>query len=370
MQSGNSNNQDNNSPKEKAPKFDINKQDLEPAGNESLHISSEDLTEQDNSRASAHSRRVQLIYCSHCGNGAQVGSRYCPGCGKPLVENEDVAPQVRTSGVISKKKIFVRVAVTLLALGLLVTGGLFLYNLFWSEEEEDTALSIPTINVPEDYEMIQDAIDAAQDGDEIIVSEGIYYENIDFRGKNLVLRSENPDDPDVVENTIIDGDRSGPVVIFRQGENDDTVLKGFTITRGSGTRELISLDNEDQKRLNGYFGGGILVINNSSPLIENNVLVDNISDFGGGISIVDATPEVANNTIMNNGASEYGGGVFVVNSTGLKLTGNKIQNNESSTGGAVWACNNSTLQIAPEDKQNITNNEPDDLDAFVDNGGL
>lgn len=370
MQSDNSNNQDNNPPKEKAPKFDINKQDLEPAGNESLHISSEDLTEQDNSRASAHSRRVQLIYCSHCGNGAQVGSRYCPGCGKPLVENEDVAPQVRTSGVISKKKIFVRVAVTLLALGLLVTGGLFLYSLFWGEEEEVAAPSIPAINVPEDYEKIQDAIGAAEDGDEIIVSTGIYYENIDFRGKNLVLRSEDPDDPDVVEETIIDGGRSGPVVIFRHGESDATKLKGFTITKGSGARELVSLESGDHQRLNGDFGGGILVINNSSPLIESNMLVDNISDFGGGISIVDATPEVVNNTIINNRATEYGGGVFVVNSTGLKLTGNKIKNNESNTGGAVWTCNYSILQLTPEDKQDIIDNEPDDLDAFIDNGGL
>ncbi len=52
---------------------------------------------------------------------------------------------------------------------------------------------------------IQDAIDAAMDGDEIVVAEGTYLEAIDFLGKAITVRSTDPADPVVVANTIIDG---------------------------------------------------------------------------------------------------------------------------------------------------------------------
>ncbi len=54
-------------------------------------------------------------------------------------------------------------------------------------------------------------------------------------GKNITLRSTDPDDPEVVKNIIIDGGGSGSVVTFRSGEGEGAVLAGFTITGGSGT---------------------------------------------------------------------------------------------------------------------------------------
>ena len=45
------------------------------------------------------------------------------------------------------------------------------------------------INVPDDFETIQAAIDAAQDGDTVLVQPGVYVENIDFDGHNIVVGS-------------------------------------------------------------------------------------------------------------------------------------------------------------------------------------
>ena len=38
---------------------------------------------------------------------------------------------------------------------------------------------------------IQDAIDSATHGDTVTVAEGIYYENINFNGKNIILTGNN-----------------------------------------------------------------------------------------------------------------------------------------------------------------------------------
>lgn len=84
-----------------------------------------------------------------------------------------------------------------------------------------------------DYTTIQDGINAAVSGqDTVIVTEGIYVENISFGGKDIVLRSIDPNDPAVVAATIIDGNDLTSVVTFDGTETSDCLLTGFTITGG------------------------------------------------------------------------------------------------------------------------------------------
>ena len=78
-------------------------------------------------------------------------------------------------------------------------------------------------NVPQEFSSI--AIDYSIDGDSIFVSSCIYYENINFNGKNISLIGEDR------ESTIIDGNQNGRVVeIYESGI---VSLVNFTIRNGN-----------------------------------------------------------------------------------------------------------------------------------------
>lgn len=120
------------------------------------------------------------------------------------------------------------------------------------------------LQVPATYPSIQGAINVSIAGDTVIVSPGIYFENIDFRGKSIMVASQFllTANPAIINQTIIDGSQpgdsdSGSVVRFISQEDTLAALVGFTIRNGVGT--LIP---------GSFAGGGILVSNSSGPKFD------------------------------------------------------------------------------------------------------
>ena len=166
-----------------------------------------------------------------------------------------------------------------------------------------------------DYDTIQEAIDAAQTGETIIVYPGTYDENILFNDKDITVSSTNPSDPAIVAATIIDGGGNDSVVRFTGG--DISTLEGFTIQNG-----------------NANYGGGIFVYW-SYPTITGNVITDNTANVGGGISMYYSNPTINGNTITGNEA-DAGGGIGLTHYSTSTINGNYITGNMARLGGGFY----------------------------------
>src|SRR5437762_8876170 len=81
-----------------------------------------------------------------------------------------------------------------------------------------------TINVPGDAASIQAGINAASDGDTVLVAPGTYVENIDFKGKAITVTSSAG-----AASTIIDASQGDIGVRFVNNETRSSVINGFTI---------------------------------------------------------------------------------------------------------------------------------------------
>ena len=123
------------------------------------------------------------------------------------------------------------------------------------------------------YPTIQRAVNAAVEGDTVLLSDGLFYgegnRDVLVEGKNLTIRSENGRD-----RCVIDCGRRGRAFAFVGPDvTSETLLYGITIVRGNVAERP---DGDD-------WGGGVVTRSGSLPTIEDCAFLSCSAEAGGGL---------------------------------------------------------------------------------------
>jgi hypothetical protein len=176
--------------------------------------------------------------------------------------------------------------------------------------------------VPDQYATIQEAVTAAANEDTVIIRPGTYSGlvniNINPAGKAITIRSEDPMDPNIVAETVIDvGFAHG--FVFDSMEMPETKVQGLTIRNGMET-----------------MGSGIYCIMNSNPTIEYCVIENNTAFmYGGGVYADSFSAPVLNNCVIRNNTSFTDGGGLALMGGSAILNSCVITGNSAARGAGM-----------------------------------
>ncbi len=222
-----------------------------------------------------------------------------------------------------------------------------------------------TIHVPADEPTIQAGINSASNGDTVLVSPGVYNENLDFKGKAITVTTGATSFADATT-VIINGTTDGPVVNLATNEPASAVLNGFTLQGGHSNS------------LTPTVAGGIF-ISNASPTVTNNIVQNN---FGCGIYIVNlASPLIQGNDIKGNvrsnisndecsttyGPATDGTGIGLAHAGTVQIIGNTIEDNSQvevateNTGSGAGVYINAGFEVLLQNniiRNNVGNSSP------------
>ena len=242
-----------------------------------------------------------------------------------------------------------------------------------------------------DFSILQDAVDAAGEGDIIKVAAGTYNDihtrngvtqivyldkSVSILGGYDVSFTELPN-PDL-NPTILDAEGNGRV-IYVTGDISPTIA-GFEITNGDangldgglppvsgahggGGIYVISatatIENNKIYQNTGWDGAG-LYLQNSAAVISSNLVFSNTAEGdgydgeGGGILLWECNATLADNTINSNLAG-WGGGLSLEFDSSL-LSGNEIKNNQASyRGGGIHTYPSGTVIMQNDILSNTVN---------------
>lgn len=135
------------------------------------------------------------------------------------------------------------------------------------------------------YTSIQAAIDAAVDGDTILICAGTYEETLSIVDKNVSLEGEDRD------TTIVDANRDDTVLTI-SGDVGSASVSGLTLTGGDTAGN----------------GGGVL-ISDASPTLSELLITGNRAAAGAGVFISESDAVLDDIVIMGCDATGAGGGI-------------------------------------------------------------
>jgi hypothetical protein len=158
---------------------------------------------------------------------------------------------------------------------------------------------------------VMSAVYLTENSDKVIIAPGNYQELVNPSGRQIIIQSKDPTDPEVVDSTVIDG-----VLAIYNGESRGCIINGLTISN-----------------MGENYG---LMCENSSPTINNCNIKDNLY----GVYCSNSSSSINNCTISGN----YMGGLICYNANPI-IRGAIIRGNVAEMGGGIY-CYNSELTIS------------------------
>ena len=230
-----------------------------------------------------------------------------------------------------------------------------------------------------DFDNIQEAVDAASNGDEIIVMPGIYTgtgdQVVDTLGKEIWLHSYcyEPIRSNTRLVAYIDAEGARRGIHCHSNETSNTIIEGFTIANGyAATGGGMYSYNSSPMIINCIFsgntaenGGGMSNTFNSNPTMTNCTFISNTANYGGGMESYESSPSLTNCTFVGNTAN-YGGGVNNWQSNLTLMSCSFTSNNANNGGGGIYNNPKSTLTLT---YTTLCGNMPDQIYGdWNDNG--
>jgi predicted outer membrane repeat protein len=213
-----------------------------------------------------------------------------------------------------------------------------------------------------EYATIRDAMYACDNGDTVELADGVYtgYGNRDlvFAGTALTIRSASGDPLSCIIDCQGSDTHQHRGFKFDPGVGRESVLEGVTIRNGCMIGQPMPPhgDNEgaairckyasptisdcrfESNTTDSYFAGGtggaVFCIEESSPLVENCIFIDNTSGLGGGMRCLRSDAVITGCAFVNNHANSEGGGLSCWSCEPV-LIDNVFINNTSADGGGL-----------------------------------
>jgi len=241
-----------------------------------------------------------------------------------------------------------------------------------------------TIHVPGDYQEIHDAVQAAEEGDVVLVAAGTYNDcTHETEGpgstpacvimkSGVTLRGAGPDD------TIIDAELLGRGIFVENVEKcsieDLQVTNAFAEIYGAGIllRHVGNSVRIENVKIVENGDGGIICINEASPFIKDVVMIRNYGKQGGGLAIEENCHPSVYNCLVDDNAAPWGAGVFIRSGCRPLIVGCTISNNvidaDFGNGGGITIQSSEPIIRDCDIINNITLGSGGGV-AYVDGGG-